>query len=47
MEERRNAAPGEHPPLDERLRCRLEEAFADDAERLRELAGRDFPGWTV
>jgi hypothetical protein len=47
MDERRNAAPGEHPPLDERLRCRLEEAFADDAERLRELAGRDFPGWTV
>ena len=47
MEERRNAAPGALPRLDEGLRGRLREALADDAGRLRELAGRDFPGWTV
>jgi hypothetical protein len=47
MEERRNAAPGDLPRPDERLRDRLRDAFSDDAQRLRELAGRDFPGWTV
>jgi Sulfotransferase family len=47
MGERRNAAPQPAPQLDRRLRDRLADAFRDDAERLRELAGRDFPGWTV
>jgi hypothetical protein len=30
-----------------RLHARLAEAFVDDAERIRELAGRAFPGWSV
>ncbi|MCW2699729.1 MAG: hypothetical protein JWQ45_1264 [Blastococcus sp.] len=47
MDERRNAAPEEAPPLDDDLRHRLREAFRDDAERLRGFADREFPGWTV
>jgi hypothetical protein len=47
IEERRNAAPQPAPQLDRRLRDRLADAFRDDAQRLRELAGRDFPAWTV
>jgi hypothetical protein len=30
-----------------RLHGRLAEVFADDADRLREFAGRAFPGWSV
>jgi Sulfotransferase family len=30
-----------------RLHARLAEAFVDDANRLREFAGRAFPGWSV
>jgi hypothetical protein len=47
MDERRNASPEPAPQLDGRLRDRLADALRDDAARLRELAGRDFPGWTV
>ncbi len=47
MDEQRNAATENPRPLTEGLRRRLSEAFHDDAERLRGLAGRDFPGWTV
>ncbi len=47
MDEHRNASPQPSPQLDDGLRERLREAFADDAERLRGIAGRDFPGWTV
>jgi hypothetical protein len=47
MAERRNASVQPAPQLDRRPRDRLADAFRDDAERLRELAGRDFPGWTV
>ena len=47
MAERRNAAPTTPPALDDGLRRRLQASFQDDAERLRELAGRDFPGWSV
>jgi hypothetical protein len=47
MAEGRNASPEPAPQLDGRLRDRLRESFRDDVERLRELAGRDFPGWTV
>jgi hypothetical protein len=47
MAERRNAAPGALPPIGARLRRQLTEALADDAERLRELTGQDFPAWTV
>ena len=39
MEERRNAAPGEHPPPRRAPPGPLQEAFADDAERLRALPG--------
>jgi sulfotransferase family protein len=38
---------GDHTPVCENLRTRLAKAFVDDAERLRELAGREFPGWSV
>jgi hypothetical protein len=47
MTERRNEAPEPLPQLDEGLRQRLTDALADDADRLREFAGRDFPGWSV
>jgi hypothetical protein len=47
MTERRNEAPEPLPRLDEGLRHRLTDALADDAGRLREFAGRDFPGWSV
>ena len=40
------AARGDGPALGRRLRKRLEDAFVDDAVRLRELAGRDFPSWS-
>jgi Sulfotransferase family len=45
--ERRNEAPAPMSRLDEGLRHRLTDAFADDADRLRAFAGRDFPGWSV
>jgi hypothetical protein len=35
------------PGLDEALRERLVERFREDARRLRELTGEDFPGWSV
>ena len=47
MGTRHNAAPEPAPRLDPALREALEEAFRDDAERLRAFAGRDFPSWTV
>jgi hypothetical protein len=47
MADRRNAAPAAPPRLDARLVQRLREHFQDDADRLREFAGRDFPRWTV
>jgi hypothetical protein len=47
MAKRRNASVQPAPQLDRRLKDRLADAFRDDADRLRELAGRDFPGWTV
>jgi hypothetical protein len=33
--------------MDDELRERLEERFAPEAERLRQLTGQRFPGWTV
>jgi hypothetical protein len=33
--------------LPRRLRARLAAELSDDAVRLRELAGRDFPGWSL
>jgi hypothetical protein len=47
MAEWRNGAAETPPSLDDRLVRRLREEFADDADRLREFAGRDFPGWSV
>ena len=47
MDERRNASPDEAPLLPPRLRDRLTEAFRDDADRLREYAGEEFPDWSV
>jgi len=44
---RRNAATEPAPRLEPALRETLEAAFRDDAERLREFAGREFPSWTV
>jgi hypothetical protein len=38
---------GSETQLCTELYGRLAEAFVDDADRLRELAGRDFPGWSV
>jgi hypothetical protein len=35
------------PALEHRLRRTLEEALRDDADRLRALADRDFPGWSL
>ena len=31
--------------LDDDLRCRLQELYADDAKRFRELTGKEFPSW--
>jgi hypothetical protein len=47
MVERRNTSCDAIPTLDPPLRGRLVQALADDAEALREFAGRDFPGWSV
>jgi len=47
MAERRNESDDAPPELGSWLRCRLEEAFRDDAQRMREFAGQDFPGWSV
>jgi hypothetical protein len=47
MDEQRNASREPAPQLDPELRNRLDEALREDAQRLRELAGREFPGWTV
>lgn len=37
----------DRPHAGDRLRARLAEALRDDVARLRELAGRDFPLWSV
>lgn len=42
-----NASSDEPPAVPDRVRQQLAERLRDDAERLREFAGRDFPGWTV
>jgi hypothetical protein len=44
---RRNAAGEPAPALDARLRERLRELLRPDAERLRELTGREFATWSV
>jgi hypothetical protein len=47
MDERRNASSDDPPQLSPGLRDRLTEVFRDDADRLREYAGEDFPDWSV
>ena len=47
MNERRNESPDPHPRMGSRLRQRLRDALHDDADRLREFSGQDFPGWSV
>lgn len=42
-----NVARVEPAPIGEALRRRLAAELSDDAARLRELAGREFPGWQV
>ncbi len=39
--------PLEAPTLDEDLRSRLQELYADDVSRLRELTGKRFSTWSV
>ncbi len=39
--------PLERSTLNDDLRARLQELFADDARRLRELTGKAFPSWSV
>jgi hypothetical protein len=46
-EQRWNASGEVSTPLDGSLRRRLAAELADDADRLRELTGWDFPGWRV
>jgi len=42
-----NVARREPVELDGALRRRLAVRFRDDADRLREVAGRDFVGWRL
>ena len=42
-----HASNGRPQRAGSRLRGALSEAFDDDADRLRRVAGRDFPGWSV
>jgi hypothetical protein len=45
--DRHNESEEPPPQLERRLVRRLREAFQDDADRLRELTGQEFPGWSV
>ena len=45
--ERLVSQPLEIPSLDIDLQIQLQELYADDVKRLRELTGRTFPTWTV
>jgi hypothetical protein len=47
MDARHNSAPEPAPEPDRALRGALADCFRDDADRLREFTGREFPGWTV
>ena len=41
------ASKGSPPRIRAEVRAALMEAFGDDVDRLREVAGRDFPGWSL
>lgn len=45
--ERVVSRPLEAPTLDDNLRGRLQEFYANDVGRLRELTGKTFPTWTI
>ncbi|UOY02378.1 sulfotransferase family protein [Blastococcus sp. PRF04-17] len=47
MAARWNESRDEPPAIPDRVRHELAERLRDDAERLRQFAGRGFPGWTV
>ncbi len=47
LEERHQASGGQRARPGRRLHRRLTEALRDDADRLRELAGREFPAWSL
>jgi Sulfotransferase domain len=42
-----HTSEGDTPSLCKRLRDELADAFGDDAQRVREFAGREFAGWSV
>ena len=44
---RATSKPLEPPQLEDDLRERLQELYADDVERLRQLTGKKFPSWSV
>jgi hypothetical protein len=44
---RATSKPLEPPRLDDDLRQRLQELYADDVARLRQLTGKSFPSWSV
>lgn len=35
------------PTLDDHMRARLEELYAEDVRRLRALTGKEFPTWSI
>jgi sulfotransferase family protein len=39
--------PLETPDLDDRLRCRLEERYAEEVARLRLMTGKSFASWSI
>jgi sulfotransferase family protein len=45
--ERLVSRPLEAPALDDELRLRLQELYADDVSRLRQLTGKTFPTWSI
>lgn len=44
---RANSSAGTRVVLDRQVRQQLVDAFREDADRLRAIAGQDFPEWTV
>jgi hypothetical protein len=45
--ERVVSRPLEAPTLDDELRSRLQDFYADDVARLRQLTGKTFPTWSI
>ncbi len=47
LEKRRQASDGQRARPSPRLHRQLAEALRDDADRLRDLAGREYPTWSL